>query len=94
MVFLNSIKNKNGSGQHKPNWDYRIFEDFENNKAIFRIIEVYYEKNGNVESWMDAINIPSTWDNMENLKNTYELFKNAFELPILKRDEKGNLYQP
>ena len=94
MVFLNSIKNKNGSGQHKPYWNYRIFEDFENNRAIFRIIEVYYEKNGNIESWIDAINIPSTWDNMEDLKNDYDKLKNAFEMPLLKRDGKENLYQP
>ena len=94
MVFLNSINNKIGSKQHKSYWNYRIFEDKEDNRAIFRIIEVYYEKNGNIESWIDAINIPSTWDNMEDLKNDYDKLKNAFEMPLLKRDGKENLYQP
>jgi len=94
IVFLNSIKNINGNEEHKPYWNYRIIEEKENNRAIFKIIEAYYDKNGNIESWMDAIYIPSTWDNIEELKRTYDILKNAFELPLLKRDKKGDLYQP
>lgn len=82
-------------------WNYRIGthvfsykKAFVNNsklaemkdQRLFSIIEVYYDKNGKPEGYIDKKNSLSNWEDLEDLKGTWELIGKAFEKPIIDLD--------
>lgn len=88
-------------------WNYRIgtkvfsykekFKDINKKLAnrpdqrLFSIIEVYYDKDGKAESYAE-INALSDWENLKDLKSTYELIDGAFDKPIINLDNFPNEY--
>ena len=74
-------------------WNFRVLEEIENGVSLFSIIEVYY-KDGKISDYIDTHqNILGGWDTYDYLKGTWELVKGAFNLPIVRKDEKGFLYE-
>ena len=56
-------------------------------QRIFSILEVYYDKDGNVNGYIDETkNSLAAWEDYDDLKGTHELMKLAFEKPILDLD--------
>jgi hypothetical protein len=77
----------------RRHWNYRVLEETKDGIPFFSIIEVYYE-DGKIDAYIDSdSNILSDWDNYDDLKGTWELIKGAFGLPVVRKDEKGFLYE-
>jgi len=55
-----------------------------NNEDMFKIIEVYYDQDGNIESWCDCADSILIWDTLDNLKGTIPMLMKAIEKPLLK----------
>lgn len=53
---------------------------------LFSIIEVYYDKNGNPNSYVDKANPLNNWESLEDLKGTVDLVKLALGKPIIDID--------
>jgi hypothetical protein len=85
-------------------WNYRIGthlfsykEAFVNNpelakrkdERLFSIIEVYYDKDGNLEGYAEA-DPTKNWDLLEDLMGTLDLLMKAKEKPILDIDNWPN----
>jgi len=74
-------------------WNYRVVEEIKYSNPSFSIIEVYYE-DGKIWNYSDSHhNILEGWDDYDDLKCTWELVKGAFDMPVLKKDKNGNLYE-
>jgi len=58
----------------------------------FSIIEVYYDKDDNIIAYGE-VNPLNNWDNMKDLKGTYDLIGDAFNKPILDLDNFPNEYK-
>lgn len=70
-------------------WNYRVVKeklfvspvhDYEDN---YRIVEVFYDENGNIDSWADSTDTILSWGTYEDLKSAAELVLKAFEKPVL-----------
>jgi hypothetical protein len=76
-------------------WNYRVLEENKNNKITFRIIEVYYDENGLIWSWIENEHILSGWDTLDDLKCTAKMIaRDVFTMSVLKRNEEGKIYDP
>lgn len=65
-------------------WEYRVFEIPTTEEHFFRIHEVYYDEDDNIEGWSkDPIN-PFGCGSLEDLKRDLELMQKALELPVIK----------
>jgi len=74
-------------------WNYRVVEEKKHGKSSFSIIEVYY-MDGKIVDYIDSDrNVLGGWQDYDNLKGTWEFVKGAFDKPVLKIDENGNLYE-
>ena len=66
-------------------WDYRIiWRECLNSKA-YEIYEVYYDREGKVSSWTYE-GASATGNTLEELKESFELYKQAFSRPVLDYD--------
>lgn len=90
-------------------WNYRIGtkmfsykETFKKiNKALanhpddrlFSIVEVYYDKDG-IPIAYGEINPLDNWDNLKDLKGTYNMIKDAFNKAIFDLDNFPNFWDP
>ena len=64
-------------------------------QRIFSILEVYYDKDGNVNGYIDETkNSLAGWEDYEDLVGTHTLMKKAFDKPILDLDNWPNEYKP
>jgi len=74
-------------------WNFRVLEEIENGVSLFSVIEVHYE-DGKISGYIDSHNnILGGWETYDDLKGTWEFIKGAFECPIVRKDEKGFLYE-
>lgn len=53
----------------------------ETETVLYGIVEVMYDKNGNVKGWTDFID-PNGWKNEKDLKMTLEYMLQAFNRPV------------
>ena len=60
-------------------WNYRVIKDGSN----YRVVEVFYDENGEIEGWVDSTDIILSWDNYDDLKGTAERVLYAFDQPVL-----------
>lgn len=77
-------------------WNYRVIRKPYDYKDLvfeeYNVHEVFYDDNGNIESWTTEP-ISPYGDTLEELKNTLEKMLEALEKPILQEDEtNGILY--
>ena len=64
-------------------------------QRIFSIQEVYYDKEGNVNGYIeDTKNPMAGWESYDELVGTHDLIKLAFSKPILDLDNWPNEYKP
>jgi hypothetical protein len=61
-------------------------------ERLFSVIEVYYDKDGKPTAYGE-INPLNDWDNMKDLKGTYDLIADAFNKPIIDLDNFPNEYK-
>jgi len=75
-------------------WNFRVLEGTTRyGVPSFSIIEVHYE-DGKISGYIDTQhNILSDWETYDDLKGTWELIKGAFEMPVLRKDDKKFLYE-
>lgn len=59
-------------------------------QRLFSIIEVYYDKDGNPTGYVDTKNHLTDWEDMDDLKGTYEMIASAFTKPIIDLDNFPN----
>lgn len=70
-------------------WNYRVIKEevkygkSKNTYDIFRIIEVYYDKNGEIHGYSDSSDGILIWNEYEDLKGTVEYVGQAFSRPVL-----------
>lgn len=64
------------------NWTYRVFHD----KEGYCVRVVYYEQDGTLLSYQEAPAVP-TGETPAELAQDIQWFKEAFELPILTKEE-------
>ena len=69
-------------------WNYRICTYTKNEYTYIGITEVYYDTNNTIISYIDPddISILSEWDDLNDLKGTYEYLKRAFDKPTVNLD--------
>lgn len=60
-------------------WNYRVIKDNNN----YRVVEVFYDENGNIEGWSDCTDTILSWANYDDLKGTAEMVLYAFDKPVL-----------
>jgi len=60
-------------------WNYRVIKDGIN----YRVVEVFYDKDGKIKGWADSTDIILSWDNYDDLKGTAEKVLYAFDQPVL-----------
>lgn len=60
-------------------WNYRVIKDGNN----YRVVEVFYDDNGEIEGWVDSTDMILSWDNYDDLKGTAEKVLYAFDKPVL-----------
>ena len=59
-------------------WNYRYTKKVKNEVEVYGIVEVYYDKEGNVTAWSNFID-PNDWEDLSDLKGTLEMMLKAFE---------------
>jgi len=85
-------------------WNYRIathifsykdIKEMEDNEDIrlFSIIEVYYDKDGKIDGYADAVNPTKDWEGYDALLGTIDMFPPAFLKPVLDLDNWPNEYE-
>jgi len=89
-------------------WNYRIGthvfsykKAFVNNpklaeqkdRRLFSIIEVFYDKDGNINGYADKVNPTSNWEYLEDLFGTVDKLKECLSKPILDIDNFPNEWQ-
>jgi hypothetical protein len=70
-------------------WNYRLLKK----KGIeyYGVIEVYYDKDGNIKSYSDFI--PVCGDSLEEVKADLERFRQALEKPIVLEEDLEKLHK-
>lgn len=84
-------------------WNYRLLKeekvDGQHTEIRLRVIEVYYNEEGNIHGWADCADtiLDIRGDNetlvYEDLKGDAEAVLDAFKLPVLIRDENDQLFE-
>jgi len=59
-------------------------------QRLFSIIEVYYDKNGKPDGYIDKKNTLSNWEDLSDLIGTVDLVKLALSKPIIDIDNFPN----
>lgn len=71
-------------------WNYRVIKSVHSwsdyTEETYAIHEVYYRADGSIRGWTDEPARP-TADTLEDLKSVLEMFKVAFDKPVLNKDE-------
>jgi hypothetical protein len=73
-------------------WNYRICTRL-NGIREFKICEVYYDKKGTAEAYIESKQI-LCWDNKKDLLKTIELLQSVPDKEIYDLDNWPNLYKP
>lgn len=86
-------------------WNYRVVTWLwhntitETDERLYGITEVYYDKDGTPESYIDIrahdsrYNALHPWEAMSELLGTYQLIGQAFEKPHIDLDNFPNIYK-
>jgi len=69
-------------------WDYRIIKSIEPGESIYKIHEVYYDDNGNIDGWTEEPVLPCG-ENTGELREDIHYFLEAFRQPVLEIAEKN-----
>lgn len=68
-------------------WEYRVIKTETEHEDIFRIFEVYYDDDDNIEAWTENPVSAMGTDDVENLRKDLKNMQKACELkPILESD--------
>jgi len=68
-------------------WNYRVIQD---EKEQYRIVEVFYDDQGNLDGWVDSTDTILSWGNYHDLKGTAESVLHAFTKPVLTIEGENN----
>jgi len=79
--------------EHSRCWNHRVLEEVKDGISYFSIIEVHYEEEKLWAYCDNDNNLLSGWSDFDSLKWTCEHVKEAFNHPIVKKDENGELYE-
>ena len=60
-------------------WNYRLAK---NKDGFYGIVEVYYDKEGEVTGWTEDFINPNYWEDSEDVKNTLQKMLEAFDKPL------------
>lgn len=60
-------------------WNYRLAK---NKDGFYGIVEVYYDKEGEVTAWTQDFIDPNYWEDPEDVKSTLEKMLEAFDKPL------------
>lgn len=60
-------------------WNYRLAK---NKDGFYGIVEVYYDKEGEVTGWTQDFINPNYWEDSEDVKNTLQKMLEAFDKPL------------
>lgn len=60
-------------------WNYRLAK---NKDGFYGIVEVYYDKEGEVTGWTQDFIDPNHWEGPEDVKNTLQKMLEAFDKPL------------
>lgn len=69
-------------------WNYRVVKEFRKDikpphNVVYRVVEVIYDKDGNIDGWCDCTDSILRWDNPKDLRDTAISVQKAFDKPIL-----------
>lgn len=95
LIEVDSFENEIVPSNEEPfskegalSFDYRIVKTKTDYDGIlfdeFKVIEVYYDKEGNIINWSDISDTALIQNSYEELKENYNKMKHAFEKPILR----------
>ena len=62
-------------------WNYRVVQSLDGTEHF--IAEVYYN-NGETMGWVDDLSDYLRWENYDDLRNTVEMIREAFDKPVLR----------
>lgn len=71
-------------------WDYRVITSGDG--IEYFIAEVYYGEGGKL-GWVDDSRDCLRWDSYDHLKSTVEMIRRAFDKPLLRLDDSGQLVE-
>lgn len=60
-------------------WNYRLAK---NKDELYGIVEVYYDKKGEVTGWTQDFIDANYWEDPEDVKNTLQKMLEAFDKPL------------
>lgn len=60
-------------------WNYRLAK---NKDDLYGIVEVYYDKEGQVTGWTQDFIDPNYWEDAKGVKNTLQKMLEAFDKPL------------
>lgn len=60
-------------------WNYRLAK---NKDDLYGIVEVYYDKGGEVTGWTQDFIDPNYWEDAKSVKNTLQKMLEAFDKPL------------
>lgn len=69
-------------------WNYRIIKTIRDKEPFYRIHEVYYDDNGEIEGWTEEPVLPYG-ETVEELREDIHYFLQAFQQPILALKEEN-----
>jgi hypothetical protein len=64
-------------------WNYRIIKTKINEQDVYKIVEVYYNEENEIETWCDCTDTILMSDELDDLKYAAEHVLDAFKKPVL-----------
>lgn len=78
-IFINLPVDLDDENDEFGCWNYRVVKYGEQ----YKIVEVFYNKHGDISGWADTSDTNLTRESFAELKGTYEYIRHAFEKPVL-----------
>lgn len=71
-------------------WNHRVVTRIQKGVRFFEIAEVYYDSEGVPHSYCSVGTCLTGWEDLQDLKGTYDKIASAFEKPIIDLDNFPN----
>jgi hypothetical protein len=78
-IFVDLPEDLDDENDEFGRWNYRVVKHGEQ----YKIVEVFYNKYGDISGWADTSDTNLTRENFAELKDTYDSIRYAFEKPVL-----------
>lgn len=73
-------------------WNYRILVSVEHGEEVYSVHEVYYDKKGKPNGYIENKNIMN-WDSKKSIKWTLKKIKEAMKKPLLSKQNFPKKYK-